>query len=175
MPTKAKEIFISAGRVDGSQSIKAGCPGLSFCGAGQKLDIFKLRAAALLDLSRRSWPRLQEQPSLGWTVPALSQQVGFQSGFWAAVQVSDLWHFIRCFAYDSLHMTHTKQNTQLPTEEQNMRVVKPQKQSKSHTNTYRTEFIRSLVTAGLEGRTEWLQLLCSKSQDRSPGAQTNSS
>lgn len=51
--------------------------------------IFKLRAAALLDLSRRSWPRLHEQPSLGWTVPALSQQVEFQSGFWTAVEVSD--------------------------------------------------------------------------------------
>lgn len=56
-------------------------------GQNKNQTIFKLRAAALLDLSRRSWPRLQEQPSLGWTVPALSQQVGFQSGFWAATQV----------------------------------------------------------------------------------------
>lgn len=57
-------------------------------GQDKNQSIFKIRAAAL-DLSRRSWPRLHEQPSLGWTVPALPQQVGFQSGFWAAVQVCD--------------------------------------------------------------------------------------
>lgn len=58
-------------------------------GQNNNQSIFKPRAAALLNLSTRSWPRLHEQPSLGWTVPAVSQQVGFQSGFWAATQVSD--------------------------------------------------------------------------------------
>lgn len=57
-------------------------------GQNKNQTIFKVEAA-LLDLSRRSWPRLLEQPSLGWTVPALSQQVGFHSGLWAAIQVSD--------------------------------------------------------------------------------------
>lgn len=57
-------------------------------GQNKNQTISKLRAAAL-DLSRRSWARLHEQPSLGWTVPALSLQAGFQSAFWAAIQVSD--------------------------------------------------------------------------------------
>lgn len=115
-----------AGRRDGSQGNKGRCPGLSSCGAGQKSEHFQDKSSSSGSLQKVlaqvTWA------ALTWLDSSCTATAGWVS-VWVLGCNTSLWlltfHTPHCLPYDCLCMTHTKQNTHLPPEEQNMRVVKP--------------------------------------------------